>query len=109
MTVCFFVLFAVDKDFAVFDLNGVSRKTDQSFDKELALIIRIFEDDDVVALRIFHFLGNMSSEEVKINAICHTETEDTLTGQDSDGIFALIRTTLFTTRTTTITMMNILM
>ena len=82
MTVCFFVLFAVDKDFAVFDLNGVSRKADQSFDKELALIIRIFEDDDVVTLRIFHFLGNMSSEEVKINAICHTETEDTVTGHD---------------------------
>ena len=56
MTVCFFVLFAVDKDFAVFDLNGVSRKADQSFDKELALIIRIFEDDDVVRSGSFIFL-----------------------------------------------------
>lgn len=46
----------VDVDFAVCDLDFFSGEADNSFDKELAFVVWIFENDDVEAFGVFCFL-----------------------------------------------------
>ena len=40
-------------DFSVTDFNSLTRKSDQTFDKQLAFVIRELEDDDIKTFRVF--------------------------------------------------------
>ena len=52
----------VDVDVSAADLYGFSGQSDDTFDKELAFIVRILEDDDVKPFRFAEYIGEAVGE-----------------------------------------------
>ena len=72
----------IDIDFTVYDLNFFPGKPDDTFDKQLAFIIRILKDNDIKSLMIFELFIDLMSEKIYIQAISKPVTEDAVSGHN---------------------------
>ena len=52
----------IEINVSIADFHSLSGKPDDPFDKELALIIRISEDDDIEAIRVAESIGQAVAE-----------------------------------------------